>query len=424
MIKLNNSVIKNAVVYLGGGSLVGLISYILMPVLSRYLSPADYGLVYMFGVLNMFFVSSIGLQSDTYFTKHYFEYEKPVLAEHVGAILKVIVFSMLFVLSAVLIFNKQLAAALSISGNLITLAVIIGTLTFIGVFILRYYQLEGKALKYVYISLAVAVINITVSLFLVVYLRLGWKGRIIGISIPILIQALISIIVLNKNGLIKFGFDLKHVKSVVFFGLPLVLGSLGGWVVNLADKVFITKMVSISATGIYGIGSSMGMIMGIIVDSCARAWVPYFFKNIRDNSPETNIKIVKITYLYSVVVIAMSFAVTFLSYIFIRYFLAVEYRTSFDYVIWISLGQGIAGIRSIFIYYLIYKNKNYVLSAIIISTSILNIALNYFLIRSFGTMGAAYTVFLTSLAATVLTIGFGAKYHKMPWLFFLQPKTP
>ena len=164
------------------------------------------------------------------------------------------------------------------------------------------------------------------------------------------------------------------------------------------------------------------MIMGILVDSCARAWVPYFFKNIRDNSPEINIRIVKITYLYSVLVIAMSFAVTLLSYIFIRYFLAVEYRSAVNYVIWISLGQGIAGIRSIFIYYLIYKNKNYVLSAIITATSIVNIGLNYFLIRTFGTMGAAYTVFLTSLLATALTIWFGTRYHKMPWLFFLRPK--
>jgi O-antigen/teichoic acid export membrane protein len=202
--------------------------------------------------------------------------------------------------------------------------------------------------------------------------------------------------------------------------LPLVLGSVGGWVINLADKIFITKMVSISATGTYGIASSMGMLMGIIVDSCGRAWVPYFFNNIRDNSPDKNLKIVKATYLYAIFVIIMSFMVSLAAYVFIRYFLANDYQSSSNYLIWIIFGQGILGIRSIFIYYLIYKNKNFILTYIIIFTSIISVIMNYLLIASFGAMGAAYTVFICSSITLVLTTGASVYYHKMPWLYFLK----
>jgi O-antigen/teichoic acid export membrane protein len=420
MLNINNKMTKNALIYIIGGGSTGLISYLLMPILTRYLSPADYGMVYMFLVLNMFFVSVIGLQADTYFARYYFEVEKTVFAEIMGGILKVILLSMITILGIILIFRHQLALALAISGNMLILSVIVATITFISVFILRYYQLAGKATQYIYVTLSMSTIGLLISLGLVVYFHMGWMGRIVGIIIPLILQAFISIFILYKNGLIIFELNFKHMRNIILFGLPLVLGSVSGWVINLADKIFITKMVSIAATGIYGIASSMGMIMGIIVDSCARAWVPYFFKNIRDNSVETNLKIVKVTYLYAISVIIMSFVVTLAAYIFIRYFLAKNYQESFNYVIWLSLGQGIAGIRSIFIYYLIYEIKNYVLLYMAIIIAVINIILNYILIKSFGAMGAAYTVFCCSLIALVLTIGASVYYHKMPWLFFLK----
>ena len=239
-----------------------------------------------------------------------------------------------------------------------------------------------------------SVIGLIMSLVLVVHFNMGWKGRIIGIIIPITLQAVASVFILYKNGMIKFESNYKHMKEIVLFGWPLVLGSIGGWVITMADKLFIAKMVSIAATGIYGIGASMGTIMAILVDSCAKAWVPFFFKNIKDDSAEKNLRIVKLTYLYSFSVIILSFVVTFAAYIFITYFLAKKFQASFSYVIWICLGQGVAGIRSIFIYYLIYKHKNYVLSYIILLTSIIYIIMNYLLIKSFGPMGAAYTVFI------------------------------
>jgi O-antigen/teichoic acid export membrane protein len=421
---LNNKIAKNALVYILGGGLTGLTSYLLMPVLTRHLSPADYGIVYMFMVLNMFFVSVIGLQADTYFTKLYFEVEKGVFAEHMGGIIKVILLSTITILGIVLILRDQLALALSISGNLIILSVIIAAGTFISVFILRYYQLAGMPVQYIYVTMSMSLTGMIISLVLVVYFQLGWKGRIIGVVVPIILQALISTLILYKNGLIKFEHNFKHMKNIILFGLPLVLGSVGGWVINLADKIFITKMVSISATGTYGIASSMGMLMGIIVDSCGRAWVPYFFKNIRDNSPEKNLKIVKATYLYAIFVIIMSFMVSLAAYIFIRYFLANDYQSSSNYLIWIIFGQGILGIRSIFIYYLIYKNKNYILTYIIILTSVISVIMNYLLITSFGAMGAAYTVFICSLITLALTTGASVYYHKMPWLYFIKKLGP
>jgi hypothetical protein len=38
----------------------------------------------------MFFVPLIGLLSETYFSRYYFEIEKEVFAEHVGGIFKVV----------------------------------------------------------------------------------------------------------------------------------------------------------------------------------------------------------------------------------------------------------------------------------------------------------------------------------------------
>jgi len=391
-----------------------------MPVLTRHLSPADYGIVYVFNSVMFFFIPFVGLQSDTYFARYYFEIEKTIFAKHTADILKVILSATIITLGLSYILRNQLASALAINWNIIIICVFVSMATVVGTLVLRYYQMENKANKYIYIIIITAILNLILSLLLVVHFKLGWKGRIIGIAIAALLQAAISVFVLYKKGLIKFEMNLKYTKDILFFGFPLLLGAMSGWIVNLADKLFVTKMVSISATGIYGIGSSMGMIMGLFVDSFARAWVPYFFKNVGENSNEKNMKIVKLTYLFIFSVIFMSLALAFLSYIFIKYFLAKEYFSSYRYVIWISLGQGFAGINSIFVYYLLYEKKNFLISGIYLVSAVTNLVLNYVLIKTFGTIGAAYTIFFTFLFGTIITISFSTRYHKMPWLFFLK----
>jgi len=417
---LENKLFKNALIYIIGGILAHSISYLLMPVLTRYLSPADYGIVYVFNSIMFFFIPVVGLQTDTYFARHYFEFKKDAFAEHVGGIFKVILFALIIVLSFVYVFRNQVSSSFAVSKNVIFICVFVSVATVVGTLVLRYYQMENKANNYMFIIIITTLLNLILSLLLVVYFKLGWKGRIIGIAISVFLQAIVSIIILYKKGVVKFKLNYNHTKEIIFFGFPLLIGAMSGWVVNLVDKLFITKMVSISATGIYGIGASMGMIMGLLSDSFCRAWVPYFFKNIGENSNEKNIKIVKLTYLFIGAVIFASFAVALFSYIFIKYFIAKEYFQSYKYVIWISLGQGIAGINSIFVYYLLYEKKNFLISGIALTSAVINLILNYVLIKTFGTIGAAYTIFFTFLTGAIITISFSARYHKMPWLFFLD----
>jgi O-antigen/teichoic acid export membrane protein len=391
-----------------------------MPVLTRYLSPADYGIVYLFNSIMMFFVPLIGLQSETYFSRYYFEIKKEVFAEHVGGIFKVVAITTAAAFFFLYLLNDQLSSALAVEKGLMGLCLIASFFTIVGAYLLQYFQMENSAGKYISVIIIITLINLILSLLLVVVFRFGWQGRIIGIMVSVFIQAIVSVYILYRNGFIKFKINMKYTGEIVAFGFPLLLGAMGGWVINLADKVFIAKMVSLSATGIYGIGSSMGMIMALIVNSFGRAWFPYFLENIKDNIYENNVRIVKLTYLFTSVIILLAFVVTFFSYVFIKYFIATEYFESYKYVLWISLGQGIAGINSIFLYYLLYEKKNYLISGIFCLSAVSNLFLNFFLIKLFGTIGAAYAVFVSFLIAAIITILFSVHYHKMPWLYFLK----
>lgn len=412
----------NFSIYAAGVIAVRGTSYVLMPILTRYLTLADFGIVYLFTSFILFFVPFVGLQSDTYITRNFFRLPKTVFSEHITDILKLMVISTIICLFvAVLIPN--LPSILNVSSSIILLAILMSSATAIGSILLIIYQLQGEAWRYSLIIFISTIINFCISIILVVLFNLTWKGRLIGICIPIIIQCLFTIYILNKDNLICYHIRINHFKSIMIFSLPLMLGSISGWIIGFSDKLFISKLATISSVGLYGIGSSMGMVSVVFSDSIFRAWVPYFFKTIGENSDEKKNEIVKYSYIILGCLLLLSIIVYFLALIFIKYMLAKEYHDSQIFVAWIVIGQFFYSIYAIFLYYLIHENKTSIMSFILILSAIISVMSNYLLINHFGPIGAAFSYCISYFFMALLTMIYAQKYHSMPWLTFFKSNT-
>ena len=104
------------------------------------------------------------------------------------------------------------------------------------------------------------------SVVFVVLLCWRWQGRILGVIITSVIFGLLSIFVIYKREYIKFSFNKKYIKDVLFFGIPLIPHALGGWIITGVDIIFINSMVGVAATGIYTVGYQVGMIIGMQIE--------------------------------------------------------------------------------------------------------------------------------------------------------------
>src|SRR5665648_509182 len=92
---LASSLIKTSFIYTLTKAINASIPFLLMPVLTRYLNPEDYGVVAMFGVLLSFLVPFTGLNSHGAIARKYYDRDEVDLPTYVTNCLLILITSTL-----------------------------------------------------------------------------------------------------------------------------------------------------------------------------------------------------------------------------------------------------------------------------------------------------------------------------------------
>ena len=244
---------------------------------------------------------------------------------------------------------------------------------------------------------------------------MAWQGRIWAQLITAGIYLVIGVVILYKNGWLKFKFNSNYVKHALIFGIPLVPHALGRSIMTMTDRIFITNMVGIETTGIYSVGYQIGMVINILAQSFSVAYTPWLFENLKANVYKIKVKIVKVTYIYFLGILTIAIGFSLLAPWFLNIFVGKEFAQSSVYVIWIALGYAFNGMYMMVGKYIFYAQKTRYLAIITFTGAALNIALNYFLIRKYGAIGAAQSTTLTYFLKFIFAWVLSAKIYSMPW---------
>lgn len=416
--KLHSGLFKRTFVYTFSASLNALIAFLLLPLLTRYLSPYDYGIVETFIAFSSFLTSIVIMGGNTLLSKDYFNFDHSVRKNYIGNILSIIfiTFIFLFVLVSIFSFSSNfLSNLLKISNILILLAVMFSFTNAINVMVLTLFQLEEKAKNFAMFINSKTFVEITISIFLIVALGMKWEGRIAGMLIGGLLFFGVSIVICRTRD-INFMFSIHHAKNILLLGIPLVFAQLSGMTNEIIGKIMINNIIDVSSTGLYSVGYRFGMVVMIVETSFSRAWLPFFFKNIKENKYKNNLKIVKATYTYIIGLIV--FAILF--GIFAKYLLYIMIDKRFfaagQFIFLISMAYCFDGIWKMFIGYLIHKGKTRTYSFIVFISASVNIVLTYILLKRIGLIGAAWATFISFGIGAALTLIVGIRSHPMPWL--------
>lgn len=409
------SFIKNTFIYTLFNVLVKAIPFLLLPVLTRYLSPSDYGIIALFQVILAFMIVFIRLNSDGAIMVNFFKLDKQKLRIYIGNVFLVILTNVILVFALLYILGASFSHFLKFPRLWLSIGVLIALGEVIISLVLVLWQAEQKALSFGLFNLANVVTNAGLSLFFVVLLGLNWQGRLLGISSTSFIFAFLGIFILWKRNYKKFLFDKEYIKDILFFGIPLIPYALGGWIITNIDRIFINSMVGLASTGIYTVGYQVGMIIGLLATSFNTAWTPFLFKKLQENNDSTKIKIVKYTYLYCISLIGLALFLGFVAPTLLSFLVGKSFYGASQYVKWIAMGFAFEGIYLIVGNYIFYVKKTYLLSLVTISCGLLNIVLNYFLIKLNGALGAAQATFLTYVIFCLGTWFLSSRVYKMPW---------
>jgi len=412
---IKSSLFKDTGIYTLTSILNSAIPFLLLPILTRYLTPEAYGMISMFSLLCSFVAPFVGVGVNNAITIKYYDQENIDIRHYIFNCILILISSTLIVGLLFWLFAEPIALVSSFPVRFLWLVVVYSFSQFITSILLTLWQVQKKAFLYGIFNNVKTLVDFGLSTLFIIGFKYGWQGRIYGQFGATVFFAILATHTLVKNEWIEVSFNKNYIRSALMFGIPLIPHALSGSIISMTDRFFITNMVGLSATGVYTVGYQIGSIINLLAVSFNNAYAPWLYERLKKDNYVTNLKIVKFSYLYFI-------GITFLALIFgvlappvLTVFLGKTFNESSLYVIWIAMGYAFNGMYFMVVNYIFYEQKTKLLATVTFATAILNIILNYVFIKQFGAIGAAQATAIVFAIKFVVIWLLSARVHEMPW---------
>jgi O-antigen/teichoic acid export membrane protein len=418
--KSARSLLQNAAVYSSANILNAAIPFLLLPILTRVLLPADYGVLAMFnatlGILGAF----TGLSVHGAISVRFVDRENIDFPRYVGSCLCVLLLSTLATLGVVSLLLKPLSEFTAVPPLWLLLAVIVSSCNFLIQVRLGIWLMAKKTIAYGAFQLSLSLLNMGLSLFFVILLQLSYEGRLLGQLIAVAVFACIGLLSLSTSGWVKFRPSWLYMREALDFGLPLVPHVIGGFLVAVADRFIIKQQIGLEAAGIYMVAVQLGLGMGLLADAFNKAFVPWLYEQLKADSLEIKRHIVKGTWGYFCVALVIAGLVALLSYWIILFVAGPEYIGASSALAWIALGQAFGGMYLMVTNYIFYKRKTKVLAWATLFSGGIGVLLTWVLTPVIGITGAGLSFAIAMCLRFFLTWFLSQRVCPMPWFFFCR----
>ncbi len=413
---------KSLSIYTTTSILNSAIPFLLLPILTNYLTVEEYGLLAIIQIFIIFTMPFVSINIHSTLQLEYYHLDKDSFAKWVSSVLVIPLVTILFVFLIFIIFESSLHSFIDISLLWMLIIPLIAFMQIVPQTILSIYKISERAIDYAKYQLALTTFNLVLTIGLVVLLELNWEGRVIAILFTYILFTILGLYLLVKMNLIVLQIEWQYIQKALSLGTPLIIHVVSGALFMMSDRLFISYYLGNEELGVYAVGAQVAMIAMIVQQSFNQAWVPYLFKNLKIGLLGNKIKIIKISYMAILFFMILPFFIELINPLFFKFFIDEKFIDSMQYVFWIALGYSLLGMYKVVTNYIFYEKRVKLLSAMTFFSLIINLILNYILIHKYGAIGVAYGTAITVAIFFIIAFIVANHVHKMPWLFFLNQK--
>lgn len=208
--------------------------------------------------------------------------------------------------------------------------------------------------------------------------------------------------VLNHSWFNPRRFNTDHLKQLLLIAIPLLPNFLIYWIFNSSDRLIITNILDIGASGIYSVGSKLGSASQLIYIAFAGGWQFFAFSTMKDdNQVESNSRIFE--YLGIVSFIASTFVFALAKWVFDLLFVG-EYVAGYVIAPYLFLAPLLQMLFQVACNQFLVVRKTWPNLFILSLGAVVNIFLNLALIPRFGIEGAAIATLFGYIASDIVVI--------------------
>lgn len=408
--------LHHSAIYTAGNFLNRGAAFLLLPLYTHHLSPADYG------TLTLFYVTayvvrallSIGISHAT--LRFYFEFDRE--EERQRVISTCLWASFLFgVLGIALLFPflEVVSQALFGSAAYVRLfqIILLTLLLEMTMEVMRaFIRAKEYSVLFVVTSLVQLLAQVSFNVYAVVVLQKGVAGILWGnLASVALVWMLLTPMTLRYSG---WRFDVAKLRAVLRYSFPLVPGLIFGMVTATSDRFFLTRYSGLSVVGLYGLALNFAVLINVVlIEPFTLAFGPYRFSIMKQaNAGEIYSRILT----YFVFILAfLCLALSVFAKEVIGIIAPPEYLDTYRIVPILCFGSIVGGVIYIFQtgIYLVKKTEYMFYVGIVTAASVVGFQL--MLIPAFDMFGAALAGVLAGALGCLATYIFSQRLYPIPY---------
>lgn len=388
---------------------------ILLPVLTKILGPAAYGIwTQTLAVLSL--IGAVSGSGSLAFVRYFAsENDETKLSSGFFSVLIYLFILNTFITLALIMFSSYLAEFFEGSTFIVVLIALILPFYTINSFMFMFFRTVRKIKIYAATFLFQNYFQI-ILMVIFIFLGMGISGVIIGLLISYLITEFIMLMIIIRY----VGFnrptlkDFTKIKDYLHFDIPYIPYNISGWITNLSDRFIISAMLGITAVGIYSASYSLGSLISSIIFPINVILIPALSDLYDQNQLKEVKSLLEISLKYYLLLaIPAAVGLSILAEPVMVILTTKEIAQASTYIVpIIAVGMVIFGSQAIINQpnNLVKKTKIVGIASII--GAILNLSLNIYLIPIWGIVAAAITTLLSYVVVTLLTLYVSFKHFK------------
>ena len=390
------------------------LSIITTPVITWLIKPEEFGKSSMFILAYSLLVNLLSLSTDQGFSRFYIEKTE----EERPKLLATSLITSIFGILCIEFFKYKISVILFSSNNYINVIRLLEVGIISGIcyrFTSMNLRMSSSGLRYSYIQIIVAISNFLITLFIAFFISKTFYAiiaafvlsQIIGIFFTVAFNTKFWFDIIKSFRYIKY----ESIKPILFYSIPFIPTFIVDWVFQGVDRSFLRLYSNFNEIGLYATATKISYSLNIIQSGFATFWLPFSY-NLYEKDPE-NTAVYKqffnlLSFAFGLIILLLISSQKIIAKILAKEYHDVIYV--FPFLLFIPFLYTLSEITVVGVN---FKKKTQNHFYIIVVSTIVNLFFAYFLIRKWGAMGAAISMFIGYLVFFAMRTYIAGKLYKL-----------
>lgn len=385
------------------------ISFLMLFYFAHVLTETDFGLLNLFsnGILFLMPFVSMGILQSV--NTEYFKKDKKEFSRFFSTTLVMPMIITLLAMGVFFAFRQQLQQRYSFPAIFVVMIPLITLFNFLNEHLINMVRNNGDSTKYLFVNIGRLLAEITLAVFFVGAMELGWMGRVTGIFISYLMVAMYAFFYFREQGFIVNTFSKKYLYDELLYSIPIIVMQVSVFFMGSSAGYFIEYFTKdVAQVGVFSIAATFG---SVIIVLCT-AMLQYTYPKVYSLLGEKKIDYAAIRWhflFYAGIMLLGTGIVVITTPVAYKLLLKESYHAGISYYFFICLGYFFWSISYFLYAFMLYKKEKRKLLLASSMSVLISVVSHTILIKQYGAWGAAVSMCVVYFIVLLITAFFVRK---------------